>query len=136
MYVEQVWRITDLIKMISKWKHEFEVASDLQKLNESTSFQHLVFHVFGHTFDNCMIVRNKCNSERLRVSICKHRKPLIIVTFEILAKRKKLPFYFDILFLDMNNSALTNQRKLADRILNDPMLLYFFYNDSKTDCKV
>ena len=135
-FTQKVWRITDLIKEISKWKHEFEVASDLQKLNESTSFQHLVFHVFGRISDSGLIIRDRYCNDRLHISICKHKKPIVVITFEILHKRKRTPYYFDIIFLDMNNSAIHNQRLLAERVLNDNLLLPFFWNDSNTECKV
>ena len=90
-FVQKAFRITDLIKEISKWKHEFEVASDLENLNKSTSVQHLVFHVFGRISDSGLIIRDRYCKDRLHISICKHKKPIIIVTFEILAKRKRIP---------------------------------------------
>ena len=133
-FTQKVWSITDLIRVIGSFKKMFEHASDIEKLNESTSFQHLVWHVFARIYDSSLIVRH--NTERLRISICKHRRPMVIVTFEILEKRKRTPFYFNILFLNSNESALTNQRKLAERVLYDSLLLPFFYNDSKTECKV
>ena len=133
-FTQRVWRISDLIGIIGSFKKMFEHASDIEKLNESTAFQHLIWHVFGRIYDSSLIIKH--NTERLRISICKHKKPMVIVTFELLARRKRTPYYFDIIFLDMNNSALTNQRKLAERVLCDHMLLYFFYNDSKTECKV
>ena len=133
-FAQKVWRITDLVKMISKWKHMFEQVSDIEQLNESTTFQHLVWHIFGRIYDSSLIVRH--NTERLHISICKHKSPLVITTFKILEKRKRIPYYFDILFLDSNSSALTNQRKLAQRILNDSLLLPFFWHDNEMSCKV
>ena len=133
-FAQKVWRITDLIKEISKWKHEFEVASDVENLNKSTSFQHLVWHVFGRIYDSSLIIRH--NTERLNVSICKHRKPIIVITFELLHKRKKLPYYFDILFLDSSDNAIDNQRLLTERVLNDSLLLRFFRNENEMSCKV
>ena len=135
-FTQKVWLITDLIRVIGSFKKLFEQASDIEKLNKSPAFQHLVFHVFARISDSGLIIRDSYSKDRLHISICKHKKPMVIVTFEILAKRKRLPHYFDILFLNSNESALTNQRKLAERVLCDPMLLYFFYNDSNTDCKM
>ena len=135
-FTQKVWSITDLIGIIGSFKKMFEHASDIEKLNESTSFQHLVFHVLARGFDSGLIIRDRYSRDRLHISICKHRKPIIVVTFEILEKRKRIPYYFDILFLDSNSSAITNQRKLAEMILNDSLLLPFFWYDSKTECKV
>ena len=135
-FVQKVWSITDLIGVIGSFKKLFEHASDIQKLNESTSFQHLVFHVFARISDSGLIIRDRYCKDRLHISICKHKYPVVVVTFEILAKRKRIPYYFDIMFLDMNNGALINQRLLTERVLNDSLLLPFFWYDSKTDCKV
>ena len=83
-FTQKVWSITDLIGVIGSFKKLFEHASDIEKLNESTAFQHLVFHVFGHTFDSSLIVRHKG----------------------------------------------------AERVLYDPLLLPFFWNDNEMSCKV
>lgn len=40
-------------------------------------------------------------------------------------KYKKQPYYFDTLFLNVNNNPLHNQRTLSNYILNDFMLLDF-----------
>ena len=132
-FTSKVWTVIDLIKEIGFFKKMFEQASDIEKLNQSRTFQELVYHVFGRVYDSGLIVRNMYNNDRLHISICKHKKPIVIVTFEILHKRKRIPYYFDILFLDMNSSALSNQRILTKYILNDCLLLWFFRYE--TSCK-
>ena len=135
-FAQRVWRISDLIGVIGSFKKMFEHASDIEKLNESTSFQHLVFHVFARISDSGLIIRDRYNKDRLHISICKHRKPVIVVSFEILEKRKRTPYFFDIMFLNSDHSALTNQRKLAERVLYDPMLLPFFQYENDMSCKM
>ena len=125
-YTYKLWQITDLINVISKYKHEFENIADIEKLNQVYSFQSLVYHVFYKKYDSGIIIRNKMNNDRLHISICKHQYPDIIISFELYGKYKKRPYYVDTLFLDFNEIPVDNQLVLANHVLNDIMLLHFF----------
>ena len=120
--MNKVWRISDLVKMIGEFKHQFELAQDVEKLNMSYSFQSLVFHVFYYEYNNSAIIRNTISTDRLHISIIKSKYPSVVITFELYHKYERLPYYFDILFLDFNNNnALHNQFILKQHILNDNM---------------
>ena len=116
-----MWRISDLITMIGEFKHKFELAQDVEKLNMSHSFQSLIFHLFYYKYGSGMVVRNNISNNRLHISIIKSKYPSVVITFELYHKYKHLPYYFDILFLDLDNKAITNQSSLAQHILNDNM---------------
>ena len=133
-YTNKLWTITDLIKEVGKWKTEFENIADIEKLNQSHSFQSLVYHVFYRQYDSGIIIRNKMNNDRLHISICKHQYPDIITSFELYGKYKKRPFYVDTLFLDFNKMPIDNQRVLANFVLNDTMLFHFFEFERKSYC--
>ena len=133
--MNKVWRISDLITMIGEFKHKFELAQDVEKLNMSHSFQSLVFHIFYYKYDSGMVVRNNISNDRLHISIIKNKYPSVVITFELYHKYKRLPYYFDILFLDFNNNnALHNQFILTQHILNDNMLLIFFRYEKISCC--
>ena len=123
-----------MIKKIGEFKHQFEQAQDVERLNMTHSFQCLVFHAFYYEYNNSFIVRNNISHDRLHVSIIKSKYPLIALTFELYHKHKRLPYYFDILFLDFNNKAITNHFILTQHILNDNMLIIFFRYEKKSIC--
>ena len=123
----QVWRITDLIKLIGKWKHEFEKAIDIEKLNRIEVFQHLVYHIFNPSeFDSGLIIRNTLNEDRLMISICRHKQPFVLLSFSCLEKYKRIPYHFDTLSLNLDHSSVDNQSQLGTMILNDNILFHFF----------
>ena len=125
--MNKVWRISDIIKTIGKYKHQFEQAQDVERLNMSHSFQSLVFHLFYYQYNSGMVMKNTISTDRLHISIIKSKYQSVVITFELYHKYKRLPYYFDILFLDFsNNNALHNQFVLTQHILNDNMLLTFF----------
>ena len=133
--MNKVWRLSDIIKTIGKYKHEFEKAQDVERLNTSHSFQSLVFHLFYYKYNSSVIIRNNHNKDRLNISIVKSKYPAVVITFEVYHKYKRLPYYFDILFLYFNNNnALNNQLFLTQHILNDNMLLTFFRYEKKSCC--
>ena len=130
--MNKVWRISDLIKTIGRFKHEFEKAQDVERLNTSHSFQSLVFHLFYYKYNSGLVVRNNYNNDRLHISIINSKYPSVVITFEVYHKYKRLPYYFDILFLDCNNKSIINQSTLAQHILNDHMILSFFQYEKKS----
>ena len=107
-YVNKVFQITDLVKCIGALKHQFEVASDIQKLNNTYNFQSLIFHLFHNVFDSGIIIKQ--NDNRLAIRICKHKNPTITITFETFEKYKRQPYYFDTLFLDMTDTPIQNNK--------------------------
>ena len=133
-YTHKLWSITDLIKMIGQYKHEFEHANDIEKLNQVNSFQSFVYHLFYRKYDSGIIIRSKMNNDRLHISICKHQYPDIIISFELYEKYKKIPYYADTLFLDFNKTPVDNQLVLANHILNDTMLFHFFKFETNSYC--
>ena len=131
----KVWQITDLIKMIGKWKHEFEKATDIEKLNRIEVFQHLVYHIFNPSeFDSGLIIRNTLNDHRLSVTVCKHKPPIVMISFSCLEKHKRNPYYFDTLSLNVDNNGIDNQRALTEMVLNDNILFHFFRYSKKCSC--
>ena len=125
-YSEQVFRITDLVKMIDDWKRQFELISDIEKLNKSFDFQHILFHIFHNLFDTEIILRD--NTERLKIVICFCETPFVEVIFRVYEKYKKVPYYFDNIIFNRNSvkdKPLTIQNSLSHFILNDYMILAF-----------
>ena len=122
-YANKLFSITDLIKHIGNFKHQFEKAYDIEKLNNHPHFQHLLFHIFYYKCDTGITLRK--DNERMVINIF-HNHPYIVLTMETFEKYKKLPYYFDATFFNSNNKAIDNQRALSCRILNDNMLLEFF----------
>ena len=125
-YINKVWRITDLIKVIGRYKKEFETISDIEKLNSTRLFQHLVAIIFSCKCDNGVIKYDNRTGERLNIRVCKCDQQTIIVRTELFKKYKRIPYYCDTLFLDKNSNPVDNQRILADWILHDQLLLPFF----------
>ena len=135
MIIDKVWQITDLVKYIGQFKHEFERATDIEKLNQIKVFQHLVFHIFNPSgFDSGLIVRNTLNEDRLSISICKHKPPIVMVSFSAIHKHKRNPYHFDTICLNLDNSSVDNQRQLATMVLNDNILFHFFSCANKCTC--
>ena len=134
-YTSKIWVITDLIKCIGAFKHQFEHCLDREKLNNTNYFQNLIFHLFHNQYDSGIILRQKKNNDRLCISICKHKSPMVLISFEIFEKYKRTPKYFDTLFLDFNENPLHNQMKISNHILNDNMLLEFFYERQQLENK-
>ena len=131
----RVWAITDLIKLIGSFKKEMEGATDIEKLNRIEVFQHLVYQIFNPSeFDKGLIIRNTLNEDRLSVSICKHKPPVVMISFSCLEKHKRNPYHFDTLCLNMDNNDIDNQRELATTILNDNILFHFFSHSKQCRC--
>ena len=126
----KVWMISDLIKLIGSFKKEMERATDIEKLNRIEVFQHLIYHIFNPSeFDSGLIIRNTLNDHRLSVTVCKHKPPIVMISFSCLEKHKRTPYHFDTLCLNLDHKSVDNQRELATMILNDNILFHFFrYN--------
>ena len=128
---DKLWQITDLIKLIGSLKKEMECATDIEKLNKIPTFQHLVYHIFNPSeFDSGLIIRNILNEDRLSITICKHKPPIVMISFSCLEKCKRIPYLFDTLSLN----GIDNQRELATMILNDNILFHFFSHSKKRGC--
>ena len=125
-YTHKLWSVTDLIKMIGHYKHEFENIADIEKLNYTRLFQHLVAIIFSCNSDNGVIKYDNRTGERLTMRVCKCSSDIIIVQTELFKKYKRIPYYYDTLFLDKNSNPVDNQRLLANWILKDKLLLHFF----------
>ena len=122
--VNRVFRITDLVRLISKWKHLFEEVNDLTKLNNTPEFEHLMVHLFYFKENSGLLLRK--NEERLSIKITLDTKPFIIVSVNIFEKYKKKPYFNDFMIVDMDDDPLINQQKVGKWILDDPILLCFF----------
>ena len=133
-YANKVFAITDLTKYIGSFKHQMEQCMDIEKLNKIFSFQSLVYHLFHHIYDSGITVRNTIDDNRLSIRICKHKNPIIPITFEVFEKHKRIPCYYDILFLDFKDKPIDNQNKLANHILSDEILFPFFQYEKKSYC--
>ena len=128
---QKVWAITDLIKEIGKWKTEFEIANDIEKLNNTYLMQYLVGLIFYCNCETSVIKYNDKNRERMSVYICKCNPNITIVQFDIFEKYKRIPYYHDNIFLKNNKCALENQRMFVEWVLNDPLLVEFFRCDGE-----
>ena len=124
--VQKVWRITDLIKLIGALKHQMEHNMDIEKLNNTYLFQHLIPLIFFICCDSGVVKYNDCNGERMRIQVCKCNPRITVVQMDLFEKRKRLPYYCDSLFLNNDNKPLDNQKRLSEWILNDSLLLDFF----------
>ena len=125
-YTNKVRQITDLIKVIGQYKHWFENISDIEKLNNTRLFQHIVAIIFNCNNDNGVIKYDNRTGERLSIRICQCSSDIIIVQAELLHKYKRISYYMDTLFLHKNSNPVDSQRLLTDWILNNQMLLHFF----------
>ena len=91
--------------------------------------------MFYYEYNSSVIITNNTSNDRLHISIIKNKYPLVVTTFELYHKYKRLPYYLDILFLDFNNNnTLHKQFILAQHIPNDNMLLPFFRYEKKSYC--
>ena len=133
-FTNKVWAITDIVKLIGKFKGQMEHCIDIEKINQVYSFQSLLCHLFYHLYDSGIIVRSKMNEDRMHISICKHQNHMVLISFELYGKYKKMPFYVDQLFLNFNEKAIDNQYKIANHILNDTLLSHFFEFEKKSYC--
>ena len=124
-HTNKLWSITDLVKMIGQYKHEFENISDIEKLNATRLFQHIIAIIFNCNSDNGVIKYDNRTGERLSIRVCKCDHNMIIVQAELFHKYKRISYYMDTMFLDKNACPINNQRLLANWILNNQMLLHF-----------
>ena len=124
MAIARVWQISDLIKKIGSLKHEFENAYDKEKLANTKEYQRLLLHTFYFKNNNGISIKK--NGKRLYIYINKS-EPYIIVRFQTYEKRKRIPYYFNIIFLSTNDSPLINQNKMYEMVLGEPILLKFFF---------
>jgi hypothetical protein len=127
MYTNKVFQITDLIKHIAKFKHQFEYAEDIDKLNNTHIFQNLVCLIFANncTHDHGLIVKSS-EDERMIINVCFHNSNHIHLRFSVFGKYKRVPYYFDFILLQKDDPPLHNQYLLSQFILNDDILLPFF----------
>ena len=125
-YTNKLWTITDLIKMIGQYKHWFENISDIEKLNATRLFQHIIAIIFNCNNDNGVIKYDNRTMDRLQIRVCQCDHDMIIVQTELFKKYKRIPYHYDMFFLDKNDNAIDNQRLLANWILHDQLLLSFF----------
>ena len=124
--IQHVWRITDLIKKIGKWKHEFERVSDIEQINNTYLFQHLIPLIFYLKCENGVVKYNAKNGDRMRIHVCKCNPNISVVQFDLFEKYKRTQYYHDSIFLDNDKEPLVNQRRLSEWILNDWLVLDFF----------
>ena len=127
--IQRVWRITDLIKLIGTFKHDFEHNMDIQQLNNSYLFQHIIPLIFYLKCESGVVKYNVQNGQRMRIQVCKCNPNTTIIQFDLFEKRKRTPYYHDTIFLHNNDKPLGNQRILAEWILNDTLILSFFKCD-------
>ena len=121
----KAFAITDIVKIIGDFKNQFERASDIEKLNNLTAFQNLVFELFSCKNDSGIIIRNE-NEDRLEIRICFHNSTYITIQFICYEKYKRIPYYYEPLFLDKQHKSIDLQYQLSEYILNDNMVLEFF----------
>ena len=129
--IQQVWRITDLVRLIGLFKHNFEHIMDIENLNNTYLFQHLIPLIFFIRSDSGVVKYNDCNGERMRIEICKCNPNISVVQFDLFHKHKRTQYYHNTIFLNNKDQPLANQRKLAECILNDTLLLDFFKCDGE-----
>ena len=129
--IQRVWRIIDLVKLICSFKRDFEHNTDIQKLNNTYLFQHLIPHIFFLKCDSGVVKYNNQNRDRIRIEVCKCDPNITTIQVELFETRKRTPYYFDILFLDNDKEPIANQRKLSEWILNDSLLLELFRSDDE-----
>ena len=127
-YSQKVFQITDLIRKIGKYKHQFETFADFQQLNNSHNLQHLIFHIFYYTFNSSVVIYNPNIEERLVIKIDKTIPKHIFLTFQIFQKyKRKECIYMDILSLYPKlKLPFKLQQQISNHILKDNMLLQFF----------
>ena len=115
--------ISDLVKLIGSYKHDFEKVSDLEKLNNVKQFQELIYKVFNCKYDTGMILKQ--SDSRLNIRLCFHNRDCMIIYFGAYQKYRKISYYEDTLILNRCDSAITLQRQLSEFILYDTILLSY-----------
>ena len=126
-YANRVFSISDLLKHIGKFKHEFESASDREKINDNFDFQHILFHIFHNKFDTGIIMKD--NTDRLKMKVCFCNPQYIDIIFDCFEKYQRIPYYSDNIIFSaqqIDTESLTAQYELANFIINDNILLPFF----------
>ena len=123
--IQQVWRITDLIKLIGSLKHDFEHNIDIEQINNTYLFQHLIPLIFYLNSESGIVKYNAKNGDRMRIQICKCNPSTTVIQFDLFDKRKRTPFYYDSILLHNIEKPFANQRILAEWVLNDQLLLNF-----------
>ena len=124
--IQKVWRITDLVRLIGTFKHDIEHNMDIEQINNTYLFQHLIPLIFFIRSDSGVVKYNDCNGERMRIEFCKCDPNITVVQFDLFHKHKRTQYYHDSIFLDNNKEPFVNQRYLAECILNDTLVLGFF----------
>ena len=124
--IQKVWRITDLVRLIGLFKHKMEHNMDIENLNNTYLFQHLIPLIFFIRCDSGVVKYNATNADRMRIEICKCDPNITVVQFDLFEKRKRIQFYHSTLFLINDNKPLDNQRRLSEWILNDSLVLDYF----------
>lgn len=123
-YTNKIWRITDLVKEIGKWKTEFELTNDIEKLNEIQHFQNLIYLLFNSRFDTGLIL--KTEDTRLHIGICFHVENTIVISFEMFEKYQRKPCYKNLFCIGNSEVPYKIQYQLAEFILQDDKILEFF----------
>ena len=130
-YADKLFAITDLVKEIGKWKSMFEHQDDIQRINITYLFQHLTPLIFFLNHESGITKYNDCNDDRIQIQVCKCDSRITIIQMDLYHKRKRISYYHDSILLNNNEKPIVNQRKLAEWILNDPLLLPFFKSDGE-----
>ena len=123
-YINKVWRITDLVRLIGAWKSDFELIYDIEKLNSIQHFQDLIYILFNSLHDCGLVIRK--NDKRLYVNLCFHMEGSIVINFEVFEKYKKRSCYESLLVIDDNKEPCDIQYIIADHIWKDDNILEFF----------
>ena len=116
---------------IGKWKSMFENQCDIEKLNNTVFFQYLIPIIFYLKYESGITKYNAKNDDRMQIQVCKCNSQITVIQMDLYHKRKRIPYYHDSILLNNNEKPLVNQRKLAEWILNDQLLLDFFKTDGE-----
>ena len=112
--VQRCWQITDLIRLIGSFKHEMKHNMDIEQINNTYLFQTLTANIFFLKSDSGVVKYNAKNGQRMRIEICKCNPNITVTQFDLFAKRKRIQYYHDSIFLDNDKEPLANQRILAE----------------------
>ena len=126
--IQRVWQIKDL-KAIGSFKHEMEHNIDIEQINNTYLFQHLIPLIFYLNSESGIVKYNAKNGNRMRIQICKCNPNIMVMQFDLFDTRQRIPYYHNSIFLSNRDKPLANQRILAEWILNDQLLLDFFKCD-------
>ena len=130
-YAQKLFAVTDLVSEIGKWKSMFEHQDDIQRINNTYLFQHLVPLIFFFKHETGITKYNAKNDDRIQIQICRCDSRITVIQMDLYHKRKRIAYYHDSILLNNNEKPIVNQRKLAEWILNDSLLLDFFKSDGK-----